>query len=181
MAAALPVAAIALQAGSKILGGFQQAKGPRAAAAVDEQNAQLTLLDGEQQVLQTRRDERQQAGDMIAMQGGSGIEIGSGSAGDLIAESAYQRELEILNIRTKATRQANNLYQDAADKRAAARAAILNGVFGAVASVVSSAADLRASRTLSAQSGTEDSVMLGGGAQASSAAVPPMRVKGPYM
>lgn len=180
MAAALPVAAVALQVGSKVLGGVQQNNAARAAAAVDEENGRLTLLDGEQQGLQTRRDERQQTGDMIAMQGGSGIEIGSGTAGDLIAESAYQRELEILNIRTKATRQADNFYQEAKAKRKAGKAALINGLFGAAASVISAVGDMRAARTSSAQSGAEYSAALGGGSQASSA-VPPMRVKGPYM
>lgn len=180
MAVAAPVA-LAMMAASQVIGGIQKNSAARAAATVDDQNAQLSLLDGEQQALQTRRDERQQAGDMIAQQGGSGIEIGSGTAGDLIAESAYQRELEILNIRTKATRQANNLYQDAADKRAAGKAAIINGVFGAAASAISGAGDIRASRTLSAQTSSEYSTMLGGGAEASRVAVPPMRVKGPYM
>lgn len=181
MAAALPVIAIAMQAGGKIIGGIQQNKADRAAAAVDDQNAQLSLLSGEQQALQTRRDERMASGDMIASQGGSGIEIGSGTAGDMIAQNAYQRELEILNIRTRATRQANNLYQDAADKRAAGRQAIFNGLFGAAASAIGGAADIRASRTLSSQTSAEYAAALGGGAQASRAAVPPMRVKGPYM
>lgn len=181
MAAALPIISIAMSVAGPILGGIEKNNAAKAGAKIDEENARLGLLSGEQQALQTRRDERMQAGDMIASQAGSGIELGSGSAADVIAQSAYQRELEILNIRTGATRQANNLYQAAADKRAAGKAAIINGIFGAASKAISGASSLRASNSVSAQTDKEYSYSTGGGTQASATAVPPMRVKGPYM
>ncbi|QNQ09246.1 hypothetical protein [Sphingomonas alpina] len=174
MGAALPVIALAATVGGKVFGAISEKNALYDASKVDDANALGSLLEGEQQALQTRRDERMQAGDMIAAMGGAGIELGSGSAGDVIAQSAYQRELEILNIRTRATRQANSFYQQAADKRKAGRNALIGGMFGAVASAVGGASDMRAGRTASAQAGAERSASLGGGAQA----VPQMRVKG---
>jgi hypothetical protein len=174
MGAALPIASAAVAAGGKLIGGFAEKKAQYAAAKVDDENARLSLLSGEQDALQTQRDERMASGDMIAALGGSGIELGSGSAADVLAESAYQGEYEVLNIRTRATRQANNAYQQAADKRRAGRNAMIGGMFGAVSTALSAASDIRSSRTAAAQAGAERSAAMGGG----TAAVPQMRVKG---
>lgn len=161
---------------SQVVQGVQAKKAAYAQASVDEENARLSILDGEQQAQQTRHDERMQAGAMLAAMGGSGVQLGSGSAADVLAESAYQRELEVLHLRTHATRQANGLIQQANDARAAGRAALLNSALGAVASTLQGVSNMRNQSALAAQRAKEGDVVLGGGR----APVPKMRVGGGY-
>ncbi len=163
MAAAAPIA-LALSVAGSLAGGLEANSAERSAGRTDEHNAQLNLLAGEQQSLQTRKDERMQAGDILASLGGAGVQLGTGTTSDLIAQSAYERELEILNIRTRAAREANNLYQSAADHRAAGRSALIQSVFSAASSAIKGVSDIRAARTLGAQRTTENTYMLGGGA-----------------
>lgn len=173
MAAAAPVA-LAMAAAGQIMGGIESNRAARVGAAVDTENSRLTILQGEQEAMQTRRDERAQSGEMIAAMGASGIELGSGSSADLLAQSAYQRELEILNLRMRRAGEANNLLQQAADKKAAGRAALIQGVFGAAATALQGASDIRSKRTASKQAEQERRVILGGG----TVPVPRMSVSG---
>jgi hypothetical protein len=173
MAAAAPIA-LGLQVAGKITEGIEANRAARAQARVDDENARLSILEGEQLAQRTREDERMQAGAMLAAMAGSGVQLGSGSAADVLAESAYQRELEVLNLRTRATHQARNLHQSAEDRRAAGRAAIIQGVFGAGATALQGISDLRERRTASNQRAQERRVVLGGG----TAPVPKMNVVG---
>lgn len=161
MAAAGPVA-LAMAAAGQLVGGIEQNNAAKAGAKVDIENSRLAVLEGEQQSMQTRRDERGLAGEMLAAMGGGGVELGSGSAGDVIAQSAYQRELEILNIRTRSMGEANNLLQAAADKRRAGKAALIAGVFGAGAMALSGVRDMRAARTARTQAERERVILRGG-------------------
>lgn len=169
---AMGPAALAMAAVGQVVGGIEANRGARAQARVDEENARLSLLEGEQAALQTRKDERMQAGAMLAAMAGDGVQLGSGSAADVLAESAYQRELEVLNLRTRSTRQANGLLQSADDRRAAGRGALIGGLFGAAATALQGVSDIRAQRTMTAQRARERGVILGG------APVPKMRVGG---
>lgn len=145
------VAMAAVQAVGGIVQGIEANNAARAGARVDEENARLALLEGEQQALATRRDERRQAGDMLAALGGTGIQVGSGSAADVLAESAFQRETEIFNLRTRAAREAQGLNQAAADKRRAGRAAIVKSVFGVGVQALSAVSDAKRRNTMSDQ------------------------------
>ena len=162
MGAALPLIAVGAQVAGKVVGGIGQRAELRAAAKVDDANAQLALASGEDDVLQIRRDERAQAGDALAMLAGSGGLIGQGSAADIIADSAYQRELDILNVRKKAYGEFRNNRQAAKDKRKAGRNALIGGVFGAVSTALSGAADMRAGRLAAAQGAKARSARSGG-------------------
>ena len=144
-----------MQASAQIIGGIEANRAAKGQARVDTENARLSILDGEQEALQTRRDERMQTGALIAAMGGDGVQLGSGSAADVIAESAYQRELEILNLRSKATAQANNLYQSATDKRAAGKSALTSAMFGAASTALKGVSDMRAQRTMADQRQSE--------------------------
>lgn len=148
MAAAGP-AALAMQASAQIIGGIEANRAAKGQARVDDENARLSILGGEQDALQTRRDERMQTGALIASMGADGVQLGSGSATDVLAENAYQRELEIYGIRTKATQQANNLYQSATDRRAAGKSALTSAMFGAAATALKGVSDMRAQRVQS--------------------------------
>ena len=165
---------MAMQITGQIIGGIEQDKAAHAQARVDDANAQRTLLAGEQQALQTRKDERRASGDMIAGMGGTGLMIGSGSAADVLAQNAYERELEILNIRTQSATNANNLYQAGADKRAAGKAALVQSIYGAASTAIAGAGQMRASRTISGANDAYRAASLGGGTQS----VPQPRIGG---
>lgn len=146
--AALGPAAIAMQAVGGLVQGEQANKAARASARVDDENARLSILSGEQDALQTAHDERMQAGAQLAAMAGDGVQIGSGSAADLLAESAYQGSLEQFNIRTRAVRQSRNLSQQAADKRTAGRNALIGSMFGVAAGALQGVSNLRAQRAM---------------------------------
>jgi hypothetical protein len=171
MSAAAPIA-LALMVAGGIKQGIDSNNEYRAAASADDENARRTILSGEQDAWQTRLDERRQTGDMLASMGGQGYALGSGSAGDVIGEAAYQRELEILNIRTKAAYQAQDLQAQAAAKRKAGRSALFGSLFGAAATALSGASQIHNQSAYAKQSATERSTVLGGGT------VPRMRVLG---
>lgn len=143
---ALAPAALAVQVMGGLIQGTQQEKAAYASAAVDDENARRTILSGEQQALQTSRDARDVAGQMIAAMGGAGVQLGTGSAFDMLAQSAFEREAEIANVRTRAMGEAANLNQQAADKRKAGRQAKLNGIFGAAATALDGASRIRSDR-----------------------------------
>lgn len=160
-AAALPIVALGMQVAGTAAGGISANKDARAAARVDDENARLNVLTGEQEALQTRRDERSMAGDMIAAMAGGGTLL-DGSNADLVAQSAYQREVEIFNIRSQRSAEARNLQQSAKDKRRAGKNALIGAGFSAVSTALSGAADIRANRLSSAQGSRERSATLSG-------------------
>lgn len=143
----LPIAALVMQAGGGLLQGIGANNEAKAGARVDEENARLSVLAGEQDSVQIRRDERMMAGDALAQMGGSGLAIGVGSPADILAESAMNRERDIAARRTQALQERNNYAQAAKDKRAAGRNALIGAAFGSVATALSGAADIRSART----------------------------------
>jgi hypothetical protein len=120
-----------VQIGAALFGGFQQRGAKRAEARGLEENGRLTLLEGEQQVTNTVHDERQAAGIDLAGLAESGVALGSGTAADLIRQSAIEREIEIGNIRAQAQGKAAQYYQAGADARAEGNAALIGGVLQA--------------------------------------------------
>lgn len=124
-------ASTALQMVGTVMGAVDQASQLRRSARADRENARRTELQGEIDVLQTRRDERGISGDAIAAMASSGFGLGTGSAADLIRQNAIEREVEIGNIRYAANQEATGLRQQAADKKRAARSAIIGGVLQA--------------------------------------------------
>lgn len=171
MGSLLPVAAMALQSGGQLFGGFSAAGQERAAARIDTENARLSLLGGEQDVYNIRRAERRQAGDALTEMAGSGVLTGTGSAADVIAASAQQAEMDIAARRTQAMGERRNYLASAAAHRNAAGAAIIGGVFGAVSSVISGANDMRNQGRMKTQGQWERALALNGGR------TPPMLAK----
>ena len=150
MAAAAPIA-LAMSVIGGVVDGAESNRAARSSARVDEENARRTLLLGEQESMQTRRDERRMSGDLIAALGGAGIQLGTGSAADILADSAYQREVEIYNIRSTRAQEAQNLNQRAVESRKAGRAALVSSIFGGVGKALAGVEDIRASRAATAQ------------------------------
>lgn len=158
----LPFASMGLNMAGSLAQGFGANAEAKAAAAVDEENGRRSLLAGEQDVAAILRDERWQAGAAIAQMGGSGMVLGSGSNADIIAASALNRDRDIAARRNQARQEDTNYRQAAEDKRAAGRAAVLNGVFGAVSGALTGVADIRAARIGATTRKAERKVVLGG-------------------
>lgn len=170
--AALPIAAMALQAAGTMMGAAQESKQLKAAARDDRENGRRSLLAGEEQAMDVLRQARFEEGAAAADMAGSGLAFG-GSIGTVLADSSYQAELDIDRIRAKAVGEANNYYANAAQKKKAAKAAIVGGLFSAVTDAVSSAAGMRNQSKLKAQGVTERAVRLGQGGATYSATVRP--------
>lgn len=147
---ALPIVAMAFTAGGQIMEGIGANNEARAAARIDQENGRLSLLSGEQDVAQILRDERMMAGEAIAGMAGNGAAIGWGSAADIIAESAMNRDRDIAARRLQAAQEDANYQQAAADKRAAGRNALITSAFNAVGSVLNGVSSMQAGRRTSA-------------------------------
>ncbi len=147
--------AAGMQAVGTVMSAIDQSKQLKASARADRENARRSELQGELQVLQTRRDERQASGAAIAALGESGLAIGTGSAADLIRQNAIERETEILNIRYQAGQEAENLRASAINKKRAAKTAIIMGVMNAVSQGAQAASGISGQAKLDAQAETE--------------------------
>lgn len=156
-------AAFAAAAGSLIsgIGGFQAGTYN---ARVARQNARNAAIDANAQEAQVRRDARAIAGDAIAAMGASGSALGTGSALDLLRESATNAEMDALNIRRRGA------YEYAAG-RAEARMARRQGAFTLASSVLKAgsqvAGGMQESRNNAAlnaprSGGTASSLLYGG-------------------
>lgn len=131
----------AVQAIGSLVGGLQERSAMRREASVLDENARLTLLQGEQEIAQTRREERRLSGESIAAMAGSGALVGTGSALDVIRQNAIEREVEVGNIRALRQREAEDYRTAASDRRRAGDAALTRGVFGAIGTVGSAVID----------------------------------------
>lgn len=121
-----------MQIAGTLLGGFQRGKALDAQAATERENARLTILQGEDEVASTWREARQVSGMAAAAIAESGAAMGTGTAADLLRETAFQAELEVAVTRNAARAQAADLEQRARDAAKAAKYARIEGVFGAV-------------------------------------------------
>lgn len=148
-------AATALQMVGTVMGAVDQASALKRQARADRENARRTELQGEIDVLQTRRDERAISGDAISSMASSGFALGTGSAADLIRQNGLERESEILNIRYAANQDATGLRQQAADKKRAARSAIIGGILQAGSQAAQGYAGITGQQRLDTQAGKE--------------------------
>jgi hypothetical protein len=153
-AAALPLIAMGVQAAGQIVQGVSANSAARRAAKVDEENARLSILQGEEEASLTARDERSLAGEMLAAMAGGGGDL-QGSNLDIIGQSAYNRELDIEQIRRQRRGEAANLVQSADDKRRAGKNALIGAGFGALSTVISGVSAARNARLVRAQQSSE--------------------------
>lgn len=149
MGALAPVA-LAVSAIGTVAGGVAQRDAAYRSAAVDEENARLAILSGEQDALALRREERFRAGESLAGQGGNGLLTG-GSITTLIEQSAFERELEIAGMRQRAYGEASNYQTRASESVKAGNNALIGSLFGAVSGALEGANGIRNQRRLEAQ------------------------------
>lgn len=151
---------IGLQAFSSLTGALDKFGAARAEAKTLSENARRTEYDGAIQGQEMRRESRAAIGEQLAAGAGSGIAIGTGSALDLIGESAQEAEFEILNLRQQAADQAAGLRYQAKVIRRGATAQLFRDVINIgtqAASALSGAGD---SSAISAARGRERASML---------------------
>lgn len=138
MAAAAPFIMAGMQVADGIMSRDAAYKGSR----VHEENARQSLLAGEVEAQQVRREARQQNGDALAAMGGSGLML-TGSITDMLEQGEYEAELDIIATRRRATGQARNYSQQAKDMRRQGRNAMIGGIFGAASTVLGAAREDR--------------------------------------
>lgn len=120
---------------SKLLAGISasQAAGYNARAA--ESEGLQAQNDGVAAEAQVRDEARYAAGEAIAAQGQSGLQLGTGSALDVLRESALNAELDRMRLRTRAENQRRAKKHEAALQRSAGRSALAAGILGTVTDV----------------------------------------------
>lgn len=161
-AAALPIIAIGLEVGGKVFGGIEEGKARRREARADEENARLTELQASVDATDVRRDEGLATGDMVAGFAESGFAVGSGSAFDLVMQSAFNRERDIAAIRRGAASEAGNFRASAQAHRRAARNAVIGSLFSAASSAIKGASGMASAGQASAIADQERNQMMGG-------------------
>lgn len=122
---------MAIQAAISLAQGLATDAAYRRQATRYDENARLSLLQGALDETAIRRQERAVSGEAIVAQADAGVAIGSGSALDLLQQSAVNREMAVLNARYGAANQAYGYRVKAADARVAGKLAItgsLNGI-----------------------------------------------------
>lgn len=149
------------QAGLSVAGGALESGGAAGAAAIEDENARLALLQGSRDVADIRRAERRAAGEAIAAIAGSGFLPGEGSARAILEQSLWQRELDIARANEAAAGEARNWQDKAAATRAGGRAAMIGGIFNAVSGVLQGTAERRARRRLDGSAAKVRAVGLG--------------------
>lgn len=161
--AALAPAALAVAAVGSVVKGVSEREAGYAQARAEEENARLAILSGEQDAFALLREERFQVGADLAAQGGSGL-LSGGSIATLIEQSAFERELEIANIRMRSFREAENSQTRAQQARKAGDNAFVGGLFNAVSGALDGAATIRHQRRVEAQNARTRSSQRGAGA-----------------
>lgn len=143
-AAALPLMAIAVQAGSSIFEGVSESKQLTASAKVDRENARLTELQGAFETEDIRRRARAVQGEALVAVTGMGNAADSQSAQDLIFQNQLEAEYAVLSTRYSAQTEAHGLRVQAAQKKRAARNAVIGGVMRAGAAAITGLAGMKA-------------------------------------
>jgi hypothetical protein len=124
-------------------------------AAISEENARLAALEGAHEESAIRRTERALSGEVIAAMGGSGVQLGTGSALELLRENAYNSEYDALAARWNAASQARGHRLDAARSRAGAKDARRAGYLRAGTAILSGASQYNSTTRLARASGAE--------------------------
>lgn len=143
MGAAAPIAAVALAVGGSLYSSFSQAGQLDSQARIERENARLAELQGAYREQDIRRDERLSAGEAIAAMGSNGIQLGTGSALDTLWQSAYERELAVVNARFGAAQEARSHRLQAKQLKKQASATRIGGLFRAGAAALSGMGEIQ--------------------------------------
>lgn len=137
MAAALPYIAGGVAAISAISSASAQSSAAKYNAQIARQNADMARQQGEAAQQQQQREAARKLGAMRAAYGASGVDIGSGSPLDVLADSASQAELDRLTIKYNYDARAIGYDNTAMLEDAKAENAKSSGVLNAIGSAAS--------------------------------------------
>lgn len=151
---------IGLQAFSSLTAALDRFGAARNEAKMLGENARRTEYDGAIQGQEMRRESRAAIGEQLAAGAASGVAIGTGSALDLIGESAQEAEFEILNLRRQAADQAAGLRYQAKVIRRGATAQLFRDVINIGTQAASAASGAGDAAAISAARGRERASML---------------------
>ncbi len=152
MAVAAPIA-LGLMAAGQLYSGISSADQMRDNAAILKENARRTELTGALNEAEVAREARAAQGEAIAQQGASGVELGTGSALEMLRQNAINAEFDKLNIRTRAAGEAANLRSEAKQLRKQATATLIGSAISAGASVLMGSSMLGGGPSAAAGSG----------------------------
>jgi hypothetical protein len=151
---------VALQAFSSVMGAVEKYGAARQEARALDENARRTDYDGAIQGQEMRMESRAAIGEQLAAGAASGVAIGTGSALDLIGESAQEAEFEILNLRRQAADQSANLRYQAKVTRRGATSALFRDLINTGSQAASAASGAGDAAALSAARGRERASVL---------------------
>lgn len=135
-----PVSAGLQVAGQLIQGAGYLAQG-RFAKKVGARNAVMKQRDAAAQETRVRDTVRRQIGDQLAAQGGSGFQLGAGSALDLIRESQVAGMLDALTLRRQGQVEADAEILQGNIQNMTARNNAIASFFGAASAATGAKAD----------------------------------------
>ena len=152
-AATMTLIALGLAAGGTALSARGQIKAGNAAKKAGDANAAILearAIDATSRGVDEEQRYRSSVRGLIGSQragfAAQGIDVGSGSAADVQADSAYLGELDALTIRNNAAREAWGFRVEAQQAREGGKIAQKEGRWGAVNSIVGTAGSLAMSK-----------------------------------
>jgi hypothetical protein len=105
-------------------------------------NAANARNDGLETRDRIRTEARRTMGRQLLAQGGSGFQIGTGSALDELRESAIEREIDLATVRRQSEMKAKGFIQQGDLARAQGKSAMIGGFIGGAASFAEGAEKL---------------------------------------
>lgn len=141
MAAAIPIAAAAVQAGGSLVQGQSTAAYLGMQADLQQNNAAEALAQGQFDAMREGMVATQKIGEATAAYGASGVSTNAGSALSVVQESAANAELDKLNILHGAQVRAINYQNQAAMDRYGGQAAIQGSYWRALGSMAMGGAE----------------------------------------
>lgn len=138
---ALPLIAVAAQAGGSLFKGIAANNAGKFNQKVDQVNATNALREGAAQVQRIRDAGRIALGRQIGAQAESGFEIGTGSALDNLMESQTNAELDAMDAMRQARSQYDAYIMKGQQARREGRNALFSGLIGAAGAVASGVQD----------------------------------------
>lgn len=162
MAAALPVAALAMSAFGTIQQGASERNQQYRQAAQDDENGRLTLKSGEEDAFNVLRQGFAETDEAAATMAGSGLAWG-GSIATVLQASAEKVEMDIDRVRERARAEAANHYAQGRERRKAGKQALLGSMFSALSSTIGGISDMRNQRRIETAGAAERTARAGGG------------------
>jgi hypothetical protein len=137
---------MAVSTGMNVMSGMAAAKGNAKVAEINARNLEAAAEDarlrGGYEAGKKRLEGRQLVGEQRAIQGASGVRVGTGSTAEVVYGSAGMIEMDALVIMENAEREAQSLETEAYGVRLQSKYDQQAAKFGALGSIMGGAADI---------------------------------------